>query len=158
MKSIKTISLLLITLFLLSGCVQMQNPTVTFIGQKINSIDFEKINVDLNFNVYNPNGIGVEGGELSYSVFVKGIECFQGDRIRISLLGNQTVTLVVPVEIVYSKLFMTSVELINSVISGENELPYEIRGNIRVPLMGIPINIPVEQQGTIPLPPAPKLF
>ncbi len=158
MKTIKTIGPLLIMLLLLSGCVQMQNPTVTFVDQKINSVDFEKVKVDLNFNVYNPNSVSVEGAVLSYSVFVKGIECFQGDQIKINLLGNQTVALVIPVEIEYSRLFATSVELLSSVLSGEKELPYEIRGNVSVPLMGIPINIPVKQQGTIPLPPPPKLF
>ena len=152
MKTIKTIGLLWIILLLLVGCVQIQNPVVTFVGQKIDSIDLEKVKVNLNFNVYNPNGLGVEGAELSYSVFVKGIECFQGKNAKINLLGNQTVAITVPVEVAYSKLFASSVEMVKSIASGEKELPYEVRGTVTVPYVGFPINIPVKQQGTLPLP------
>ena len=149
---IALMGIMFVLIFSLTGCVQLQSPTVTFVGQKIDSIDIEKIKVNLDFNVYNPNGLGVEGAELSYSVFVKGIDCFQGKNAKINLPGNQTVAIVVPVEVAYSKLFASTVEMVKSVVAGEKELPYEVRGTVTVPFVGFPINIPVKQQGTIPLP------
>ncbi len=155
---IKTICLLLSLLLLLGGCVKIESPVVTFLGQKVQSIDLEKVTLNLDFNVYNPNNAGVEGAELSYTVFVKGIDCFQGNHVKINLLAKQNTSVSVPVEVAYSKLFASSLELIKSLMAGDKELPYEVQGSVMVPFVGFPINIPVSQKGTLPLPPAPKLF
>ena len=157
MKNIIALTGLFMVIFL-TGCVKIENPVVTFVGQKVSSISLEKVTLNLEFNVFNPNNAGVEGAELTYTVFIKGIDCFQGKNIKISLPANQNTAISLPVEVAYSKLFASSMALIQSVMAGDKDLPYEVQGSVMVPFVGFPINIPVSQKGTLPLPPAPKLF
>lgn len=138
--------------FLLNGCVEMKKPEIKFVGQAIQSIDLEKIKLNLNFEVSNPNDLGADSAFCSYVVSVKNVECFKGDAIPFSLPGKKTTSLVLPVEIHYIKVFKTALAILQSVMAGEKELPYQVDGSISSSIMGIPISIPFSNQGSLPMP------
>jgi LEA14-like dessication related protein len=143
------LSALLLTLI---GCVQLKNPEIKFVGQEIRSIDIQKVSLDLNVSVYNPNGVGVDNATYGYAVTVKGVECFVGKDIPFSIPASSTVNLKLPVDIYYSKLFSTTIALMQSLMMGERTLPYEVKGSATIPFIGFPISIPFSNKGEIPLP------
>ena len=141
-----------VVILTLLGCVQIKNPEIAFLGQDIRSIDYQKVSMDLNVSVANPNDVGVDHATYSYAITVKGVECFAGKDIPFSMPAKSTVNLKLPVDIYYSKLFSTTMALMQSLMAGETTLPYEVNGAATLSFVGIPISIPFSNKGEIPLP------
>jgi len=84
----KTAAFLLITIIFIAGCsalrdfANIQQPSVDFNRVSIQSISFDGIDLLFDFEVNNPNQVGVDASEYSYEFFINDNWCAGNGALR----------------------------------------------------------------------------
>jgi LEA14-like dessication related protein len=157
MKNLLKVSLLFLVAICLIGCVEPQQPKVEFIDYKIGQITASGIEVNFNFNVENPNPLPIEIEKYNYTVFINNQEFLAENRQGFGIGAGEKKRITIPVNLSYTKVFGTVLNLINMVNQGKTTLDYRIEGSIKAGSLGIHAESPINASGTIPLPKDIKL-
>jgi len=156
----KIVASLLITIFVVAGCsalkefATIQQPTVDFNKVNIESISFDGVNLLFDFEVNNPNQVGVDAEEYSYEFFINDNSFISGSREENIRINRGSTSLVqIPVSLNYSEVLNTFTSLVRS-----DSLSYRIASEIQFDIPGIGNRmVPVSAEGALPIPRFPRI-
>jgi len=147
--------LLLPLLGFLFGCEQAEPflPTVSFERMDILEIDFDGVEADFVFEVYNPNPIAVSAARFDYALSFADIELLSGeepDGWQFAASGASELTL--PTGFGFQTLF----EVVDAV-RGEDEIDFGLEGAFGFDTPLGPLDLPFAEGGAFPAPRKPKI-
>lgn len=144
---------LIIGVLFANGCATLkqfiQKPTVEYKGMSIKEMSLFDGSFILNFNVTNPNPIGVPIQQINYDLKINGQNFFRGNLDKKSSLpasGSAVVEL--PVELSYMDFFKSIVDFPN-----KDQLEFDVTGSVLV----YGFSIPFHATGTFPVPKPPQI-
>jgi LEA14-like dessication related protein len=145
--------LFLLLLLALSGCATLdqmvKKPTATFSGVKLTHADLLEGTAIFNFDVHNPNPIGISAGRITYDLKLNGKHFTKGELDRgVSLPAGTTSPMAIPVTLRYLDFFDSLSQLWRT-----QQAAYALSGGFTVG----PFSIPFEAQGRFDLPRLPKI-
>ncbi len=143
-----------------AGCSQLgkvaniEKPTARLVGTQLAAITFDQADLRFDFEVTNPNPFGINLTGLDYDLQVWGASLLGGNQnqgLKIGSRGSSRVT--VPVRVRFA-----DVERIARQASGRDTINYALktRFKLNLPVLGTYV-VPVEQNGTLPLPRVPTI-
>jgi LEA14-like dessication related protein len=149
---IKRILILILALLSLSACFEPSPPKVNYQDYQISRVTLEGIEVSFNFEVDNPNPLGIDISSYAYKVFINDREFLSEKRAGFNLPASNKKKIAIPVNIRYDRLFGSAASVAERLLKGENKIDYRIEGNMNAGVMGVTLGIPIKASGTIPLP------
>ena len=147
-------------LFLLSSCAALrdatdvQEPDVTFTDVSIQNITFDGVTLLFNFDVTNPNRMGVSADSYSYEFFINDESFISGRQEERVEVGRESTTSVqVPVSLTFSNVYDSFRSLLR-----QDTFSYKMATDVTfsLPVMGSR-TVPVEASGQLPLPQIPRI-
>jgi len=134
--------------------LQNQSPKVSVAGQRLTSLNFERVNLAFDLQVDNPNPIGLTLGGMDYDLKLAGHSFATGNqdqKMQLAASGPSHIEL--PLSLAFAEIYQGLKEL-----QGKSEVPYELTTGllIDVPLLG-KLRYPVTTKGVLPLPQLPKV-
>jgi LEA14-like dessication related protein len=131
-----------------------KKPQVKVSSLKITSLNFEKIDLNIEIDVTNSNPYPIVAGKLDYSLKIHENEIFSGIQDKsINLESQKTVKVTFPVSIMFNKIFSAVSESKNQDI-----IKYNFSGGIRIDMPGGgQIRIPFSATDEIPVPKVPNI-
>jgi LEA14-like dessication related protein len=158
MKSIVRVLIPFVAFVAWTGCTSLrkmvQKPKVTYRSVDIRSISFDRISVDVNFDVKNTNMFAVPLRAWDYTFMVGEYAVASGlEKTAMSIPANGSAPFSVPVTVKFADV-MKAVGLIKDA----DEIPYTVKGSVTVdagPLSGI--TVPFSHSDRIPRPRPPKV-
>jgi LEA14-like dessication related protein len=132
MKSFKSISLISLAI-MGTGCEAIKDnpylsqflPTVAFDGLQVNHVTFEEVDTEFLFAIDNPNPVGIDIEDFSYSLAFADVSWMDGDNPDGLLLGATGVSEVsLPTNIVFADLF----DMVQAA-RGSDNLPFGLSGD-----------------------------
>lgn len=156
----KHILSLVLSLFLFSSCAALRDatdirePDVRFSNMSIQNINFDGVTLLFDFDVTNPNRMGVSANSYTYDFFINGqsfISGVQDERLEIG--SESTSTVQVPVSLTFSEVF----DSFRSVLR-QDSISYRMATNVSfsMPVVGAR-TVPVEAAGQLPIPRIPRI-
>lgn len=138
----------------LQDLVQIQKPSIRVTSTKLTALNFEGLDLNLTFEIDNPNALAVSAEGFDYDFKLNGHSFVQGKEskaVSIPATGKGYVDL--PVSLAFKDIYQTVVSLKN-----QDSTRYEISAgfNFNLPVLG-PIRVPVSKQGDLPLLKLPKV-
>ncbi len=156
----KIVAFLLITFIFIAGCstlkdfANIQQPTVDFNRVSVQSFSFNGVNLLFDFEVNNPNQVGVDAEEYSYEFFINDNSFISGrqeENLRIERGSSSFVQ--IPVSLNFSDIYNTITDL-----AGRDSLSYRIASEIQFDIPGLGTRmVPVSTAGGLPIPKFPKI-
>ena len=127
------------SMFILSsGCAELKDnpylsqflPSVAFDGLKVNHVTFEEVDTEFLFAIDNPNPVGIDIEDFSYSLAFADISWLDGDNPDGLLLGASGASEVsFPTNIVFKDLF----DMVQA-SRGSDHLPFALSGDFGLKL------------------------
>ena len=151
MRFIKTITILAIIIFLQCSTLQqlMQKPTVRYERVKMETMSFTKGTFVFQFQITNPNPVGLSISRVDYDLELNGQSFIKGDLPKGIQLPSQGSTLFeVPVILEYFKFFKSLQDFMRL-----DQIPYSLKGTVTVG----PFQIPFTKTGHFDKPVLPKV-
>ncbi len=152
---------ILITLIaiMMAGCAALrdfaenQRPTIQYSSMSIQSIDFSSATIQFNFDVNNPNPVGLTASRYSYEFFVNENSFLSGTQDENLRISRESVsTLSVPVTLRFSEMFNTF-----STLFRDDSFAYAINTEVQFDVPGLGMQrLPVNASGTLPIPKVPR--
>lgn len=159
MKKFITASIL-VTIILTSGCAALrdfanvQQPTVDFTRVSVQSINFDGVSLLFDFDVNNPNQVGIDAKEYSYEFFINDNSFVTGrqvENLRINRMSSSVVQ--VPVTLNFSEMMNTFGSL-----AGRDSLSYQIASEVQFEIPGLGTRtVHVSAAGDLPIPRLPAV-
>ena len=146
---------------LLSGCSLVQSvvtstaerPSLEFKNVAFPRIDLDGADINLVFQVTNPNSVGLDLAQADYAVDIEGHRLVGGKPqggLKIPARGSSEVTL--PVSVHWKDL-APAVETLFS----KDKIAYKVGGTFGLSSPVGPVSLPIEHQGTFDAPRLPKI-
>ena len=137
---------------LLAACATMdqfiQTPKATFDSLDLTEATLLDCILTFNFNVNNPNPIGLQASRVTYDLKLNGVNFVRGQLDQgLSLPARGTVRMRIPMQINYLDFYKSVSQIVSTRCAA-----YELRGGFSVG----PLTIPFRATGTLDLPQAPK--
>ncbi len=116
-----------------SGCTAIQDnpylsqflPTIAFEGLQVNEVTFEEVDTEFLFAIDNPNPVGIDIEDFSYSLAFADVSWMDGDNPDGLLLGASGASEVAfPTNIVFADLF----DMVQAA-RGSDHLPFGLSGD-----------------------------
>ena len=127
----------------------IQKPTASFDSLRITNADLVQSTAIFNFNVINPNPIGLKIGRITYNLKLNGHTFVNGQLERgITLPAGSNSTLQVPITMPYLDFFKSAAQLYKT-----RKANYALSGGLDVG----PFTIPFQAHGSLNLPKMPKI-
>ncbi|MCC5925937.1 MAG: LEA type 2 family protein [Bacteroidetes bacterium] len=136
----------------LSGSVQ--TPEVTYTSMKFNSLSFDGVTLDFDFEVDNPNRLDLRALGYTYGFSVEGNEFLSGSSDRgIDLAARSASTVTVPISLNFRELYNSV-----SAIATQDSIAYGVASTFAfdIPVLGRR-EVPVSAAGYLPIPRLPRL-
>jgi LEA14-like dessication related protein len=143
--------MLLLSIFLI-GCVDIQQPTVTFTGQNVINIDIQKVQMELYLDIANPNTLGIEDAFYEYALSINKKRFLSQEKIPLSIPANQVTKVIIPVDLYYERIFDAAGDMIALISRGQRNLPYTLKGKVIINVLSFNFDLPFDHNGVIPLP------
>jgi LEA14-like dessication related protein len=119
---------LLMCLFTVTSCSEIEEPVVTMTGVDFRGVSTEGIALDLLLDVENPNGFGVNIGELEYTVLLDNMKVATGTQSDpVVVPADGTVEVAIPFTIVWSGVDKG----LKKLLDGE-EHEWRLKGSVRL--------------------------
>jgi LEA14-like dessication related protein len=119
---------LLLCLFAVTSCSEIEEPVVTMTGVNFGGISTEGIALDLLLDVSNPNGFGANIGELEYTVLLDNTKVATGtQRGPVAVPADGTVEVAIPFTIVWGGVDKG----LRKLLDGE-EHEWRLKGSVRL--------------------------
>jgi len=131
-----------------------KKPTITYDSVVVNSVTFEKANVDFIFTVDNPNSFGIDNVLVDYELFLKEQSAGSGKDMKFKVAASGKSPLKMPLDVVYLHVFKSAAELTKAIVAGQKTLPFRLETKFKLDLKVKKFEIPVTAKGEIPLPTA----
>lgn len=157
----KFILLALSVLFLvITSCASIRDaasikePNVQFADMSIQNITFDGVTLLFDFDVTNPNRMGVSADSYNYEFFINGESFITGSQTeRIEIGSEATSRVQVPVSLTFSNVY----ESFRSVMR-QDSISYRMATdvNFSLPVLGSR-RVPVEANGQLPIPRVPQI-
>lgn len=147
-------------LFLISGCAtirdaaDVQQPDVQFSDVSIQNITFDGVTLLFDFDVTNPNRMGVSADRYSYEFFINGESFITGQQEERIEVGRESTSKVqVPVSLSFSNVY----DSFRSVLR-QDSISYKMATDVTfsLPVLGSR-TVPVEADGQLPIPRIPQI-
>lgn len=156
----KKVFLSLFVIFLITGCntlrklSNIQRPSVQYSKMSIQDMSFSDMTLLFDFEVDNPNGVGVSADQYQYEFFINGEEFISGSQNEnLSIAGQSKSIIQIPVSLTFSEVFNT----IKSV-TRQDSIAYRISSEVQFDLAGVrKQSIPVSAEGVLPIPRVPQI-
>lgn len=149
----KYLSIFSIIVLLSGSCATLQQliqkPAVTFRGMKLDTFSFSETTLLFDFNVDNPNPLGLRVDRIGYQLDINGRSFIQGENdqsISIPSQGRGVVHL--PLQVEFFEFFQSIQEFMQS-----DFLDYDLKGSISVG----PFQVPFQNSGQFPVPKLPEV-
>jgi LEA14-like dessication related protein len=145
--------LFLLLLLVSNGCATLdkmvKKPTATFSGVKLTHADLMEGTAIFNFDVYNPNPIGIFASRITYELELNGKHFTKGELDQgVSLPAGTTSPMAIPVTLRYLDFFDSLTQLWRT-----QQTAYALRGGLTVGMF----TVPFKAQGRFDLPRLPKI-
>lgn len=150
-------ALLLITLVscsTLRDAADIREPNVEFSKMSVESISFDGVSLLFDFDVTNPNRMGVSAEGYNYEFFINENSFLSGVHEQALSIGAESNSVVqVPVSMKFSELFQTFESLVR-----QDSLSYLLSTEVEfdLPVMGSR-KVPVQASGNLPIPRMPRI-
>ena len=148
----KIIMPLLLCLFFIAGCVQVEAPKATYLDAKITKVTLEGAEVNFNFNVENKNPIPIDISSYSYKIFINNRELLSENRGGFNVPANSTKALSIPVFVRYDKVMDSVLGIAANILAGNMYFDYKVEGAISMKAMDVKFSTPLEASGRVPIP------
>jgi LEA14-like dessication related protein len=123
-----------------TGCTELTNnpyfsefmPSISFGGLQVNEVSFKEVDTEFLFDIHNPNPIGIDIEDFSYSLAFADVDWMDGnnpDGLLLNPSGDSTVSL--PSHIVFSELY----DMVQA-SRGLDSLPFGIAGDFGLRMDG----------------------
>lgn len=132
----------------------VKEPSVAYKSLNFNEMNFNRVGLIFNFEINNPNAIGIKATGFDYSFAIEGNEFLNGTNNHgFEIAGRSASSLQIPVSLGFDELFKTGSALIRN-----DSIHYAIRSSIQfdVPVLGM-TRVPVETSGNLPIPRLPTI-
>jgi len=147
----------LLLLLALSGCASFghvyEKPRVSLVGAKVTAVTLVGVEVEVELEVVNPNGIALVLEELDYDVQVNG-EKILGDRFaeRREVAAHATGRVTLPLALRFADVKRAVRSVDRRTVRGGEPSSYDVTGQARflLPVVG-EITTPLRQRGDLPL-------
>lgn len=139
------------TLLLLGGCLTGSDlssiiPSVKFNSLELTAISWEKIDVNFNFDVDNPNPIDIPLQRFNYGLALSGIDILEGDSPDgLNLSAEGTSQMALPVSLSFAGIY-DAVEASR----GVDTLPFGLRGGFGWDTDIGPVDVNFDEEGDFP--------
>ena len=131
----------------ISDALQPYLPTVSFQDLDLRAIDWEHVEVDLKFNVENPNPLQVKIASFSYDLALEGVHVLEGtQKDGFTLPADDKATLTVPMSLTFS----TIRDLLGGT-RGKDELAFALTGKLGFDTPAGVAKIPYTASGDFPV-------
>lgn len=156
----KIIASLLITFMFITGCsalkefANIEKPVVDFDNVSVQSFSFNGVNLLFDFEVHNPNQVGVDAEEYSYEFFINDNSFISGRQVENLRIDRRSSSFVqIPVSLTFSEVFNTF-----SSMAGRNSFSYRIASEVQFDIPGLGRRtVPVSTAGELPIPRLPRI-
>ena len=147
----------LVSLLATLGCASFghvyEKPRVSFLGAKVTALTLVGVNVEVELEVVNPNGIALVLEELDYHAQVNGEPILDGrfaERTEVAAHTTGRVKLPLSLRFADVKRVVRSVD--RTTVRGGERSAYDVSGQARflLPVVG-EIKTPIQQRGDLPL-------
>ena len=151
---IRLAPLLLLVTFL-GGCASVKPPAVRATGGEFLGLTDGGLRLGVDLEVANPNDLALPITGVGYTLFAEGVRVVRGDADFAdgqALPANGSAALQLPVEVQWSDLLAAR----DALSASGGDFGYELRGDARFRPPGavtslIPMSVPFEYRGTLPL-------
>jgi len=140
------------------GCALLrraiERPTVDFQNLNITDIDFTSITTAFNFQITNPNPVGLRVDGFEYQFVIEGKQFLSGNNPdRLELAAGEESIVSIPITLKYIDVY----EVVTTLAENEGRIPYNISGKFffNTPIGRIPI--PFSKSGELPVLKMPKI-
>jgi len=161
LKAILVLSPLLVLTSLASGCATLQQllaasvqtPTLTFKSATLADVSLGSATVNLSFQLDNPNPFGLSLASVDYAFFVEGKQVVAGSPPRgLTIPASGSAEVVLPASVKFADLAPVLETFLTRDVAS-----YRAQGSIGVETpLGI-VTLPVEKEGTFPVPKLPQV-
>lgn len=156
MKKFLSVSLLL---FLITGCTALkdlaniQKPSLEYSNMSIQSINFNEAVLLFNFDVNNPNPVGIKASEYSYNFLVNNNSFLSGKQSKnVNIEANRKSEFQIPVTLKYYELLNTFSSLLRT-----DEFNYDLSTEVFFDIPGLgQQRLPANASGSLPVPKIPR--
>ena len=159
-SSRRLVTILAFSPVLLAGCTTLETalrpvpPTAQIEQVRLTALSFAEAELTADIRINNPNPLGVRFSEFSYQLDVAGsplVSGVQPEGLEIAANGSALVSF--PISLVFSEAREVVQRTTNS-----QDVAYRVAVSavVDVPVLG-PITIPLEQDGTVPVPQIPQV-
>lgn len=136
------------------ACSAVQKPTAAFRSADVRDVTAEGFTVDFNLDVNNPNPVAVPLTSADYKLSLGGAKVID-DTVDpgASLPANGTLPVTLPVRLSFQDLLAAQ----RAIQQGGGDMPYEFEGALAFGggsgslLPGVPVKVPFNYKGTLPL-------
>jgi len=143
------IVILISLLCYLSSCQEVKDPVFKSIQEvNIDSASLEMVKVSAVASFYNPNNVEIEVQEGDIEVYANGINLGQLEILIPSKIpAKKDFELPLHISFPPSKIFKKKGGILGSILSTalDRKLELEYRGNIRVEVLGISVQVPIQE-------------
>lgn len=156
----KIIVSLFISMVFIAGCstlrdlANIQQPTIDFDRVTVQSFNFNAVNLLFDFEVNNPNQVGVDAEEYSYEFFINDNSFISGrqvENLRISRGSSSFVQ--IPVSLNFSEIYNMFTSF-----AGRDSFSYRIASEVQFDIPGLGRRtVPVSAAGQLPIPRLPGI-
>lgn len=153
-------TLLAIGLLFFAGCTllrdlaNVERPALEYSNMSIQSINFNEAVLLFDFDVTNPNNIGITADRYSYEFFVNDNSFISGDQQEnVRIARESTSTLRVPVTLRFTEIVNTFDSLLRS-----DRFAYKINTAFEFDIPGLGSQtLPINASGELPIPKVPRI-
>lgn len=131
-----------------------EEPEVEFRELHLRKLSFERVSADFEFLVSNPNDLAVTVSSLDYALSVDEKSLAEGTssrELRLEARGSA------PVHLPLTIAFADFVDNLATFFSSREAVPYAIAAKLGVKTPVGPVQVPVQHEGTLPLPKVPDI-
>lgn len=153
------IVLIVLIAVLTTGCAMLrdladtQRPTIQYSNMSVQSINFNGATLQFNFDVNNPNPVGLTADRYTYEFFINDNSFLSGSQDQNLRISRESVsTLSVPVTLQFSEMFNTF-----STLFRDDSFAYRINTEVQFDIPGLGVQrLPVNASGNLPIPKVPR--
>jgi len=149
-----SLSVLFVSCSTIRGLTDIQEPSVEFTNVSIQNISFDGVTLLFDFDVTNPNSMGVNAEGYSYEFFINDQSFLAGKQEEAITIEKESNSIIqVPVSMSFSELYQTFGSL-----ARQDSLSYKLATEVAFDLSAFGTRrVPVEASGVLPIPKAPRI-
>lgn len=133
--------------------VNQYRPRVQFSGLKMRGIDWNKVDLDFNFRIDNPNPLNVKMDAFSWALDLAGTRALDGNNNSgIALKANGSSTFTLPVSLTFARIFQLA-----GALNGKDQVPFRLAGDFGFQTPVGMVRVPYSKQGEVPVLHKPKI-